>query len=149
MSLSSYEVTRVAGCGHTYEGYSFIKPLRPYCPACVPLIRAAIQQANREARDARPPARTGNRWFYVSDARRRGIYERDGWICQLCFDPVDASLSGRDLWGATLDHVRCRSWSETPDHSSQNLRLAHRWCNSLRSNEHGGWTAEDMRPKVA
>jgi len=66
---------------------------------------------------------------------RRAIYERDGWMCQLCDDPVDPDLGQSDLWGPTLDHIVCQSWGEEPDHSPGNLRLAHRWCNSVRGDE--------------
>lgn len=72
--------------------------------------------------------------FTVRPADRLAIYERDGWVCQLCDEPVDRELGPSDLWGATLDHVECQSWG-TPDHSPENLRLAHRWCNSVRGDE--------------
>ena len=80
---------------------------------------------------------------YVDDRTRASIYERDGWICQLCFDPVDPDLHYLDNWAATLDHIVCQSWTESPDHSPSNLRLAHRWCNSVRGNEEH-YTAEDL-----
>lgn len=72
---------------------------------------------------------------YVDDDTRLAIYERDGWTCQLCFEPVDPTLHYLDDWAASLDHIVCRSWSEEPDHSPENLRLAHRWCNSVRGDE--------------
>lgn len=80
---------------------------------------------------------------YVDDRTRASIYERDGWICQLCFDPVAPDLHYLDNWAATLDHIVCQSWTESPDHSPSNLRLAHRWCNSVRGNEEH-YTAEDL-----
>lgn len=61
--------------------------------------------------------------------------KRDQWTCQLCGDPVDAALDSSDQWGATLDHIVCQSWTDSPDHSDSNLRLAHRWCNSVRADE--------------
>lgn len=66
---------------------------------------------------------------------RAAIYERDRWTCQLCFEPVDPDLGPSDAWAATLDHIVCQSWGEEPDHSPANLRLAHRWCNSVRGDE--------------
>ncbi len=72
--------------------------------------------------------------FVVPLGVRLAIYERDGWICQLCDGPVARDLGPSDLWGATLDHIECQSWG-TPDHSPENLRLAHRWCNSVRGDE--------------
>lgn len=70
------------------------------------------------------------RW--ISAADREVVYERDGWVCQLCFDPVDRLLAPNDRWAATLDHIECRSWSLVPDDRPENLRLAHRSCNSAR-----------------
>jgi 5-methylcytosine-specific restriction endonuclease McrA len=66
---------------------------------------------------------------------RLAIYERDGWVCQLCHEPVDPDLDQSDVWGATLDHIECQSWALIPDHRPTNLRLAHRWCNSARGDE--------------
>jgi hypothetical protein len=73
--------------------------------------------------------------FTVSDEFRLTIYERDDWVCQLCFEPVERGLPSSHAWSATLDHIVCQSWTEAPDHSAANLRLAHRWCNSKRGNE--------------
>ena len=73
--------------------------------------------------------------FTIVPAKRLAIYERDRWICQLCGDPVDRDLPPSDPWAATLDHVECQAWVLVPDHSPENLRLAHRWCNSVRSDE--------------
>ena len=81
--------------------------------------------------------------FVISPKRRRALYERDGWMCQLCGDPVDPDLDSSDPWAATLDHIVCQSWGEAPDHSDGNLRLAHRWCNSVRGDERF-YTAADL-----
>lgn len=53
--------------------------------------------------------------------------QRAGWVCQLCFEPVDPSLSGNHPDGATADHVIPRSMGGTSEPG--NLRLAHRRCN--------------------
>lgn len=60
----------------------------------------------------------------------RDVFERDGWICQLCGDPVDPELSRRVLMGATVDHRVPLSaggldvWD--------NVCLAHRKCNTAK-----------------
>lgn len=69
---------------------------------------------------------------WISTQRRHAIYERDNWTCQLCMKPVDKTLPALDRMAATLDHIECQSWVLVPDHSDQNLRLAHRSCNSKR-----------------
>ena len=73
--------------------------------------------------------------FVVPPSVRREVYERDGWVCQLCKEPVDPDLPPSDAWGATLDHVVPQAWTLVPDHRSDNLRLTHRWCNSVRGDE--------------
>jgi len=77
------------------------------------------------------------RWgdFTVSDITRQAIYRRDGHICQLCMTPVDPTLHYNDKMSATLDHIIPQSFAQTPDHSPDNLRLAHRMCNSVRGND--------------
>ena len=70
--------------------------------------------------------------FWINPRDRAAIYERDGWACQLCGEPVDRALDPTDRWAATLDHIECQSWTLVPDHSPSNLRLAHRMCNSVR-----------------
>lgn len=66
---------------------------------------------------------------------RLAIYERDGWVCQLCMEPTDRDLMSTDPrndWAPSLDHIEPQSHALIPDHSPANLRLAHRWCNSVR-----------------
>lgn len=66
----------------------------------------------------------------VSRRVRLAIYERDAWTCQICHDPVDGNLPSQDNWSPTLDHIVPRSAGGSDD--PVNLRLAHRWCNSVR-----------------
>ncbi len=41
---------------------------------------------------------------------RRFVYERDGWLCQICHDPVDGSLIGsRSQWRPSIDHITPRA----------------------------------------
>ena len=89
--------------------------------------------------------RDGGKRFLITRRRRLAIYARDGWVCQLCFDPVDPTLSPSDAWAATLDHIVPQSHMLIPDHSEANLRLAHRWCNSLRADDRY-YTAADLAP---
>ena len=71
----------------------------------------------------------------IATRDRIAIYERDGWVCQLCGDPVNRALMSTDPgsdWAPSLDHIEPQAWALIPDHSPTNLRLAHRWCNSVR-----------------
>lgn len=87
----------------------------------------------------------GNRPGYnikISRADRRAIYERDKWTCCICLEAVDPDAPVRSAWDATLDHVVPRSKGGTDDPA--NLRLAHRWCNSVRG-DLSHYTDDDLR----
>lgn len=64
---------------------------------------------------------------------RESVFERDGWICQLCGDPVDPTRSPGDPMSATVDHVVPVSLGG--DHTQDNCQLAHRACNSSKGNQ--------------
>ena len=71
---------------------------------------------------------------WVTPTLRRSLYERDGWICWLCQEGVDASLIGtRSVWRPSLDHVVPRSKGGATNEA--NLKLAHNWCNSVRRDD--------------
>lgn len=97
----------------------------------LPLARTCSTACRRRRDRKRARAKSNG----IRDAVRYYVYERDGWTCQLCFEPVDPDLHYLDNWAASLDHIVCRAWTDRPDHSPDNLRLAHRWCNSVRGDE--------------
>lgn len=69
---------------------------------------------------------------WITPTRRLAVYERDAWTCWLCEEPVDRDLIGsRSIWRPSLDHVTPRSAGGS--NSESNLRLAHMWCNCVRS----------------
>lgn len=93
--------------------------------------RYCSDRCSKESGRAAYRARHGQ--FTVTLTVRMSVYERDNWTCQLCREPVDVALMGTsDDWAPSLDHIVCQSWSPSPDHSVDNLRLAHRWCNAVR-----------------
>ena len=71
---------------------------------------------------------------FIKRAERLAIYERDGWTCQLCGEPVDPNAPRNSSGEATLDHVEPQTFALIPDHRPENLRMAHRGCNSSRGN---------------
>jgi len=97
--------------------------------------RAYVRKRIAEGR--RIPHRTS----WITGNRRVEVYERDGWICQICFEPVDRAADSNDDWAPSLDHIVPASKGGT--HELTNLRLAHRWCNCIRSDE--VWADEDFR----
>lgn len=79
--------------------------------------------------------------FTVHRARRRRLYERDGYTCQICWHPTNEVWTLGDPWSPTLDHIVPRS--VVVDDSDQNLRTVHHFCNAYRSNER--FTDEEVR----
>lgn len=55
------------------------------------------------------------------------VYERDGWICQLCSQPVDQNLDYPDPLYPSLDHIL--PLAANGEHSRSNTQLAHWICN--------------------
>ncbi len=80
----------------------------------------------------RRDARGGDVGNWISRRRRLAIYERDDWTCQLCLEPVDRESDPLDGRYPSLDHIVPQSLTLMPDHSTLNLRTAHRACNTAR-----------------
>ena len=61
------------------------------------------------------------------------IFERDDWICQICFEPIDPNLIHPDRMCVTLDHI----WpvSKGGPHLRCNAQTAHKSCNSSKYNK--------------
>lgn len=55
------------------------------------------------------------------------IYERDGWVCGICLDPVLADLDYPEPLSASLDHIV--PLSRGGAHVSSNVQCAHLVCN--------------------
>lgn len=55
------------------------------------------------------------------------VFERDGWICQLCGETVDHRLAFPDPMSASLDHIKPLSLGGP--HDEANVQLAHLTCN--------------------
>lgn len=68
------------------------------------------------------------RW--IREADRLALYERDGWTCQICGEPVNRTPWANDPRDATLDHIIPRSKGGT--HDPENLRTACHLCNASR-----------------
>jgi 5-methylcytosine-specific restriction endonuclease McrA len=61
------------------------------------------------------------------------VIARDNQICQICLTAVDLNANYQTKWSPTLDHIIPRS--RNGSHEPENLRLAHRWCNSIRQDK--------------
>lgn len=114
--------------------WSFVQGVCGFCEepftrrgAASSFCSKACNKKNRRRQDRQL---RGKRW--ISDADRFSVYERDGWVCQLCFEPVDRTAYYLDDWAPSLDHIEPRALSLIPNDSPSALRTAHRWCNSVR-----------------
>lgn len=64
----------------------------------------------------------------VERVSKKYIYERDGWICQICHKRVNKRLKFPHLLSGTLDHIIPIAKGGT--HEPKNCQLAHLICNS-------------------
>lgn len=105
-----------------------------WCPMPIPFERGPLAAycTERCARRARR-ANTGDR-FKPTLAQRLRVHERDAYVCHLCRHQVRIDVPIDHPWSATLDHVVPQSLGG--DHHDINLRTAHRWCNSARSDQY-------------
>lgn len=69
----------------------------------------------------------------------REIFDRDGWICGICREPVDQALKFPDRWSASLDHIQPLSLGGS--HTKANVRCSHLTCNIARGNRTGAQAA--------
>lgn len=106
-----------------------------WCPMLVPFERGVMAAycTERCARRAQRANRDGDR-FKPTLAKRLRVYERDAYVCHLCRHQVRMDVPVDHPWSATLDHVVPQSGGG--DHLDDNLRTAHRWCNSARSDQY-------------
>ena len=61
------------------------------------------------------------------------IGDRDGWVCQICLDPVDPAFQAPDPRSPSADHIRAITLGGT--HTRANVRITHLFCNMDR-NDH-------------
>lgn len=114
-----------AWCGDAFVVPSFTGEAR-YCSA------RCLKKWHKSQRESSP--------FLVSPVVRAAIYERDRWLCQICYEPVDANAHYLDDWAPSLDHIVPQS--KGGGHEPENLRLAHRWCNAVRGD--GSYYADEL-----
>ena len=98
------------------------------CVVCGDQFLSAGIQSRYCSRDCRMVARPRSKW--ISGSNRIAIYLRDDWTCQICRERVDRHADPLSDWYPSLDHIVPRSHGGTDD--ADNLRTAHRWCNSVR-----------------
>ncbi|TWG10723.1 HNH endonuclease [Actinoplanes teichomyceticus] len=132
--------TTCLGCGKTIEQIGRNGNFRKRCPSCAE--RAWKQQSQQWLKDRPEIRRVKNR----NNKRNRRlarrdpasekftdieIYERDGWVCGICKQPVDRTLIFPNLWSVSLDHVI--PLVRGGKHRRDNVQCAHWLCNSRKT----------------
>jgi 5-methylcytosine-specific restriction endonuclease McrA len=95
---------------------------RDYCS-----YKCLYKYSHRIGRDRR---RARLRSVPFESIDRQAIYERDGFICQLCGEPVDISAQVPSNLAPTLDHVFPLSLGG--HHTVDNVQCAHFICNCIK-----------------
>jgi 5-methylcytosine-specific restriction endonuclease McrA len=104
------------------------------CDSCVQWNRDQVKAYKlRRQAEGRPLRMGGGGGPYIPELIRRAVYERDDWTCLLCSRPVDRSADPQSDWYPSLDHILPQS--KGGKHTLENLRAAHRWCNSVRGDD--------------
>ena len=66
------------------------------------------------------------------------VFERDGWVCNICRTEIDRTLRCPDPLAATLDHVV--PLSKGGQHVWSNVAPAHLYCNQQKADTVLDWT---------
>ena len=83
---------------------------------------------SHRAQEAKRRARILGNGFETYD--RTVIFERDGWVCQLCYLPIDPEVTWPNPGFGTIDHIvpLVLGGSDTED----NVQAAHLVCNTRK-----------------
>lgn len=133
-----------AECGGSFEYSRYNRPRETCSPNCRnrltrrrnPELYAALKLKGKAARRAK--VRSANAAEIVVS---RVVFERDGWMCWLCSEPLDRMARHPSPLAPTLDHVV--PVSKGGPHTYANIRAAHSRCNMKRGNREptpDGWS---------
>lgn len=62
------------------------------------------------------------------------VLNRDGWVCQLCKQPIDPGLHPPDPMSASVHHAKGKVYGDDPAH----LVAAHSGCNAKTGDPNRG-----------
>ena len=91
---------------------------RRYCSS---RCRAVVNAQLRRAREAGVKITAGARWR---------VFERDGWVCQICLEPTDRDADFPDRKYPTIDHII--PLAAGGEHAEANWQTACHSCNSSK-----------------
>lgn len=103
-------------------------------------------QSKRRKRRKRSPGWLSRREYAIklrcenwgvpySKVSRAKVFNRDGWVCQLCGKSIDRVVRFPKPLSASLDHIVPLSHGPgTPGHVLDNCQAAHFGCNASKGN---------------
>ena len=139
-------------CGRHFDAGERVQGARPIltcsecrlptpksCPCCSRNHRgqhpACSNRCSRELRRRHFVRKAGVRADRVSASPEppiisAEIFERDGWICQLCLDPVDVLATHPEPCAPVIDHIIPIALNGL--HVRANVQCAHSRCNTMK-----------------
>lgn len=118
----SHPIKQCAHCGAEFRPRL---PAQSHCsPECADATRSQRNRKHVLARRARL-RRAPSEEFDPFE-----VFERDGWTCQICRDPVDPDVRWPDPMCVSLDHVV--PLSRGGAHTRANTQCAHLSCNTKK-----------------
>lgn len=100
-------------------------PVPKRCDSCKYEWQRDLARANGSNRRARKLA------LPYETIRPSDVYARDGWICQLCIEPIDPTLRWPEAGSRSIDHIQ--PLSRGGHHVWLNVQSAHLGCNLKKS----------------
>ena len=116
--------------GEPYTWTAYVCGLRSVPRLWTPAYTERSERLNRTSRAAGSHAarmRKIGQQPVIDRLDPQDIYQRDGWICQICRTPVDPTVPWPDMWTATLDHRVPLTAGGA--HAPTNVQLSHWICN--------------------
>lgn len=132
----TYDHTVVcAECGEEFTAKQMGRKPK-YCPECAKAIAKRRNKAARRinkwpsckaGRERKACRKSGSKCESIN---KRKVFERDGWICYICNEPLHRVYDPHDPLSPTVDHViaLANGGSNTYD----NVRACHAICNSRK-----------------
>lgn len=122
------EQVACASCGAWFRP----RPRQRFCGlACRPATRKVYPTVQERQTAQWHRRRAWKRGAGYERFTRKSIYERDGWLCKLCGDPVDRSDDPDPHLRPSLDHIL--PLARGGAHSRSNVQCAHWICNSRKA----------------
>lgn len=117
------------GCG-ILLGYISLDLLCDTCKRDRLKARRASDRAKRPKGQESHRRRARHYGVDYEPINRAKVFDRDGWLCGICGDPISPAAKYPDLMSASLDHVI--PLSRGGGHLYANVQASHFICNSLK-----------------